>query len=57
MKARRVITSLTKGSYVFGSVGLSVCLFVCGHCSKTYEWIWMKFYVGVWFGGDLSLLR
>ena len=37
-----------KGGYVFGSVGLSVCLFVCGqHYSKSYEWIGMKFYGGV----------
>ena len=29
---------LGKGGYVFGSVGLSVCLFVCEeHYSKTYE--------------------
>ena len=40
---------LGKGGYVFGSVGLSVCLFVCGqHYSKSYEWIGMKGYGGVW---------
>ena len=39
---------LGKGGYVFGSVGLSVCLFVCGqHYSKSYERIGMKFYAGV----------
>ena len=41
-----------KGGYVFGSVGLSVwlfvCLFVCGqHYSKCYAWIGMTFYGGV----------
>ena len=36
---------LGKGGYVFGSVGLSVCLFVCEqHYSKSYERIGMKFY-------------
>ena len=36
---------LGKGGYVFGSVGLSVCLFVCEqHYSKSYEQIGMKFY-------------
>ena len=36
---------LGKRSYVFGSVGLSVCLFVCGqHYSNIYEWIGIKFY-------------
>ena len=39
---------LEKGGYVFGSVGLYVCLlvcfFVCGqHYSNSYEWIGMKF--------------
>ena len=39
-----IITSLAKGGYVFGSVGLSVCLFVCLFVSsKSYEWIGMKF--------------
>ena len=38
---------LGKGGYVFGSVGLSVCLFVCGHNLKSYERIEMKFYGGV----------
>ena len=39
---------LGKGGYVFGSVGLSVCLFVCGqHYSKSHEQIGMKFYGGV----------
>ena len=39
---------LGKGGYVFGSVGLSVCLFVCGqHYLKSYERIEMKFYGGV----------
>ena len=36
---------LGKGGYVFGSVGLSVCLFVCEQdYSKSYERIGMKFY-------------
>ena len=36
---------LGKGGYVFGSVGLSVCLFVCEqHYSKSYERIGMKLY-------------
>ena len=36
---------LGKGGYVFDSVGLSVCLFVCEqHYSKSYERIGMKFY-------------
>ena len=36
---------LGKGGYVFGSVGLFVCLSVCGqHYSKRYERIGMKFY-------------
>ena len=35
---------LGKGGYVFGGVGLSVCLSVClQHYSKTYEWTGMKF--------------
>ena len=39
---------LGKGGYVFGSVGLFVCLSVCGqHYSKSYERIGMKFYGGV----------
>ena len=43
------ITSLAKGGYVFGSVGLSVCLLVCGqHYSKTNERIGMKFNGGSW---------
>ena len=34
-----------KGGYVFGSISLSICLFVCGqHYSKSYEWIGVKFY-------------
>ena len=51
----------------FGSVGLSVYLFVCEqHYSKSYERIGMKFYGGIlgstmknWlnFGGDLGILR
>ena len=63
---------LGKGGYVFGSVGLSVCLVVCllsacgQHYSKSYELIGMKFYGGVLgstmknslnFGGDLGILR
>ena len=58
---------LGKGGYVFGSVGLSVCLFVCGqHYSKSYERIGMKFYGRVlsstsknWlnFGGDLGIVK
>ena len=53
-------------SYVFGSVGLSVCLLVCGqHYSKISERIGMKFY-GCFLdsalknclkcGGDLGIL-
>ena len=43
---------LSKGGYVFGSVGLSVCLsvclFACGqHYSKSYKRIGMTFYGGV----------
>ena len=39
---------LGKGGYVFGSVGLSVSLFVCEqHYSKSYERIGMKFHGGV----------
>ena len=35
---------LGKGVYVFGCVGLSVCLFVCGqHYSKSYKRIGMIF--------------
>ena len=35
---------LGKGGYVFGGVGLSVCLSVCGqHYSKSYEQTGMKF--------------
>ena len=54
--ARYLITSLAKeevtyllgkGGYVFSSIGLSVCLSVCGHYSKTYERIRMKFCGGV----------
>ena len=58
---------LGKGGYVFGGVGLSVCLFVCGqHYSHSYERIGVNFYGGVLgstmknslnFGGDLSILR
>ena len=40
-----IIYLLGKRGYVFGSVGLSVCLFVCGqHYSKTYKRIVMKCY-------------
>ena len=36
---------------MLGSIGLSVCLSVCGqHYSNIYEWIGMKFY-GLGFGG------
>ena len=39
---------LGKGGYVLDSVGLFVCLSVCGqHYSKSYERIGMKFYGGV----------
>ena len=62
---------LGKGGYVFGSVGLFVCLSVCQsvcgqHYSKGYEQIGMKCYGGVlgstiknWlnFGGDLGIPR
>ena len=56
---------LGKGGYVFGSIGLSICLFIC-LWTKNYEWIGMKFYGGAlgstvkkWlnFGGDLGMLR
>ena len=66
MKAFNANYLLGKGGYVFGSVGLFVCLSVCGHYSKSYERIEMKFYGGVlgsttknWlnFGGDLGILR
>ena len=70
-KWRTSLTSFTyyllgKGGYVFGSVGLSVCLFVCEHYSKSYERIGVKFYGWVlsstsknWinFGGDLGIVR
>ena len=46
-----IITSLAKGGYVFGSVGLSVCVSVCGqHYPKSYELFGMKFYGGVGWG-------
>ena len=42
-----IVTSLAKRGDVYGSVGLSVCLSVCGqHYSQSYEWIEMKFYWG-----------
>ena len=50
-----MITSVGKGDYVFGSVGLFVCLSVCcllatlGANLKSYEWIAMKFYC-IWSG-------
>ena len=37
-----IVISLAK-EVVFGGVGLSVCLSVCGHYSNSYEWIGMKF--------------
>ena len=61
---------ICKGGYVFGSVGLSVCLFVClsedNITQKSYERIGVKFNGGVlgstmknWlnFGGDQDILR
>ena len=58
---------LGKGGYVFGRVGLSIYLSVCGqHYSKSYERIGMKYYGGALgstitnilnFGGDLGILR
>ena len=40
----KFITSVAKGGYVFGVVGLSVCLSVCGqHYLKRCEQIGMKF--------------
>ena len=43
-----------KGGYVLGSVGLSVCLSVCGqHYSKRYERIGVKFY-GVVLGSTMN---
>ena len=39
------ITSLAKEvMFLVALVSLSVCLSVCGHYSKSYEWIGMKFY-------------
>ena len=39
---------LGKRGYVFGSIGLNVCLFACGlHYSKRLEQIRMKLYEGV----------
>ena len=39
-KGLGIDTSLAKGGYVFGSIGLSVCLSDCGqHYSKSYEWM------------------
>ena len=66
-----LFTSLATGGYVFGSVGLFVCLSVCvcgQHYLKRYEWFGMKVYAGFLgskmknslnFGGDLpvGLLR
>ena len=59
--------SLVKRGYVFGNVGLSVCLYVSvQHYSTSYEWIAMKFYGRVLggtiknrlhFAGHLGLLR
>ena len=44
---RMIYYLLGKGGYVFGSVGLSVCLFVYEqHYSKSYEQIGTKFYGG-----------
>ena len=44
---KNISTSLEKGFYVFGSVGLSVCLFVSEqHYSRSCAWIVMKFYGG-----------
>ena len=37
----------------FGSVGLSVCLSVYGHYSRSYEWIGMAFY-GVILGSTMK---
>ena len=58
---------LGKRGYVFGSIGLYVCLFVCGiHYSKLLKQIRMKLYEGVLcstgkkllnFDGDLGTLR
>ena len=37
------MSSFSKGGYVFGRIGLFVCLSVCGQdYSKSYEWIGMK---------------
>ena len=51
-----LITSLAKGGYIFGSVGLSVCREK--HYSKTYEWISLKFYgvVARWYNEELIKL-
>ena len=48
-----IITSVAKGGYVFGSVSLSVCLFVDNITQKSYEWIGMKFY-GVVLGSIMK---
>ena len=54
---KHIITSLAKGGYVFGSVGLSVCLSVSEqHYSIGYEQIAMKFYWEV-LGGTRSRTR
>ena len=46
-----IFNYLAKRGYVFGNIGLFVCLFVCGQLYSTrYEWIGMKFYGGVLCG-------
>ena len=42
-------TSLAKGGYVFGTIALSVC----GHYSKSYEWILIKV-CGVFLGSTMK---
>ena len=62
------ITAFAKGGFVVGRIVffLSVSPFVCGHYSKSYECIVMKFCGGTLggvvknrldFGGDLGVLR
>ena len=52
--------------FLVALVCLVVCVLVCGHYSKSYKWIGMKFYGRVLsstmknrlnFGGDLGVMR
>ena len=54
LRVLRLVTSLAKGGYIFGSIDLSICLFICGqHYTISYEWIGMKLY-GVVLGGTMK---